>query len=77
MVNPLDKNIAPKIKGIEEINKPYMNEPQILPTSIVFIETGQVVNRSNVPRIVSHGKIIGPNEVDVKKRTIAIIPEIR
>lgn len=77
MINPLDRNITPKIKGIDEINKPYINEPQILPTSIVLIETGQVVNRSNVPRIVSHGKIIGPNEVEVKNRTIAIIPEIR
>jgi len=45
--------------------------------TIVLIETGQVVNRSNVPRIVSHGKMIGPNEVEVKKRTIAMIPEIR
>ncbi len=77
MDNPLDKKTTPKIKGIDENNKPYINEPQILPTNIVLIEIGQVIKRSNVPRIVSHGKIIGPNEVDVKKRTIAIIPEIR
>ena len=77
MTNPLDRNITPKTKGIDENNKPYINEPQILPTNIVLIETGQVVNLSKVPRIVSHGKMIGPREVEVKKRTIAIIPEIR
>ena len=77
MANPLDRNTIPKINGIDENNKPYINEPQILPTNIVLIETGQVVNLSKVPRIVSHGKIIGPNDVEVKKRTIAIIPEIR
>ena len=77
MTNPLDRNITPRIKGIEENNKPYINEPQILPINIVLIETGHVIKRSKVPRIVSHGKIIGPNEVEVKKRTIAIIPEIR
>ena len=54
-----------------------MNELQMLPRSIVLIEIGQVVNRSRVPRIVSQGKIIGPIEDEVKKITIAIIPEIR
>jgi orotate phosphoribosyltransferase-like protein len=53
-----------------------MNELQILPIIIVLIEIGQVIRRSRVPRIVSHGKIIGPNEVAVKKRTIVIIPDI-
>lgn len=73
----LERNIIPKINGIDEKIIPYMNELQILPISIVLIEIGQVVKRSKVPRIVSQGNIIGPNEVEVKKRTIAIIPEIR
>lgn len=54
-----------------------MNELQILPISIVLIEIGQVIKRSNVPRIVSQGKIMGPIDVEVKKITIAIIPEIK
>lgn len=77
IVNPLDRKVTPKINGTDENNKPYINEPQILPNNIVLIEIGHVVNRSKVPRIVSQGKIIGPNEVEVKKRTIAIIPEMR
>jgi hypothetical protein len=54
-----------------------MKELHILPINIVLIEIGHVIKRSNVPRIVSQGNIIGPNEVEVKKRTIAIIPDIR
>ena len=77
MAKPFDKNITPKIKGIEENITPYMNELHILPIRIVLIDIGQVVKRSKVPRIVSHGKIIGPIEDEVKKITITIIPEIR
>jgi hypothetical protein len=54
-----------------------MNELQTLPNNIVLIEIGHVIKRSKVPRIVSHGRIIGPIEVEVKKITIVINPDIR
>lgn len=49
----------------------------MLPNNIVLIEIGHVTKRSKVPRIVSHGKIIGPIAVEVRKRTIVINPDIR
>lgn len=75
--NSLDKNIKPITNGIDENIIPYMNELQIPPNNIVLIEIGHVTKRSKVPRIVSHGKIIGPIEVEVRKRTIVINPDIR
>jgi len=75
--NWFDKKIMPKTNGIDEKIIPYMNELQILPNTIVLIEIGHVIKRSNVPRIVSHGRIIGPIEVEVRKRTIVINPDIR
>ena len=54
-----------------------MNELQIPPNNSVLSEIGHVTRRSKVPRIVSHGKIIGPIEVEVRNRTIAISPDIR
>jgi hypothetical protein len=54
-----------------------MNVLQTLPSNIVFIEIGHVINLSNVLLIVSHGNTMGPIEVDVKKVIIAINPEIR
>jgi hypothetical protein len=75
--NWLENMNIPIIKGIDEKIIPYINELQRLPNNIVLIEIGQVTKRSRVPRIVSHGKIIGPIDVEVRKRTIAINPEIR
>ena len=76
-VNWFDKIMMPKISGIDENIIPYMNELQTLPNNIVLIEIGHVIKRSKVPRIVSHGRIIGPIEVEVRKITIVINPDIR
>jgi len=70
------KKTMPSIKGTVENIHPKMNELQTFPRSIVLIETGQVINRSRVFCLVSHGKTTGPIEVDVKNRTIVIKPEI-
>ena len=73
----IEKNKIPKIRGTNEKINPNKNELNILPNNIVFIEIGQVISRSNVFRIVSQGKTNGPIDVAVKKRTIAISPEIK
>ena len=73
----IEKNKIPKIRGIKVKINPNKNELNILPNNIVFMETGQVIKRSNVFRIVSQGKTNGPIDVAVKKRTIAISPEIK
>ena len=70
------KKIIPNNRGIMEKIKPKMNELQTFPRSIVLIEMGQVINRSSVFCLVSHGNTTGPIEVDVKKSTIVINPEI-
>ena len=70
------KKIIPNNRGIMENIKPKMNELQTFPRSIVFIEMGQVINRSRVFCLVSQGNTTGPIEVDVRKSTIAIKPEI-
>jgi len=72
-----DKNKYPKIRGIDENIMPNKNELHKLPIKIVLIESGHVIKRSNVFRIVSHGNITGPMDVVVKKRTIVINPEIK
>ena len=72
----IEKNIIPKTRGTREKITPNKKELNILPNNIVFNETGQVIKRSNVFRIVSHGKTNGPIDVAVKKITIAINPEI-
>jgi hypothetical protein len=77
IVNSVDKKIIPIIKGIEEKIIPYIKVLQMLPTNIVFIDTGHVINLSNVLLIVSHGNTIGPIEVDVKNMIIAIKPDIK
>jgi hypothetical protein len=73
----IEKNKIPSINGMNEKINPNINEPNILPNKIAFKETGQVINLSKVFRIVSHGKTNGPMEVDVRKSTIAISPEIK
>ena len=70
------KKIIPSNRGTMENIKPKMNELQTFPRSIVFIEMGQVINRSRVFCLVSQGNTTGPIEVDVRKSTIAIKPEI-
>lgn len=72
-----DKNIYPKTRGINEKIIPNKKELHKLPNKMVLIETGHVINRSNVFRIVSHGKITGPIDVVVKNRTIVISPETK
>jgi hypothetical protein len=71
-----DRKIIPNIKGSEEKIIPYIKVLQTLPKRIVFIEIGQVINLSKVLLIVSHGKTIGPIDVDVRNVIIAINPEI-
>ena len=70
------KTIMPSIKGTVEKIHPKKNELQTFPRSMVLIETGHVINRSRVFCLVSHGNTTGPIEVDVKKRTMVIKPEI-
>lgn len=70
------KKAIPKIRGTVANIHPKMNELQTFPRRIVLIEIGQVINRSRVFCLVSHGKTTGPIEVEVKKRTIVIKPEI-
>ncbi len=70
------RKTIPRIKGTVANIHPKSNELQTFPISIVLIEIGQVINRSSVFCLVSQGKTTGPIEVDVKKRTIAIKPEI-
>ncbi len=70
------KNTMPNKRGTMENIHPKMNELQTFPRSIVLIETGQVINRSSVFCLVSQGNTTGPIEVDVKKSTIAIKPEM-
>jgi len=72
-----DKNIYPKTRGIDENMIPNKKELHRLPNKMVLIETGHVISRSNVFRIVSHGKITGPMDVVVKNRTIVINPETK
>jgi hypothetical protein len=70
------KKAIPNIKGTVQNKHPKINELKIFPRSMVLIETGQVINRSSVFCLVSQGNTTGPIEVEVKKRTIAIKPEI-
>jgi hypothetical protein len=70
------KNIMPKISGTVENMKPKRKELHTFPISMVFIEIGHVIKRSSVFCRVSQGNTTGPIEVEVKKRTIVINPEI-
>ena len=70
------KKTMPNINGTVQNRHPKINELQTFPRSIVLIETGQVINRSSVFCLVSHGNTTGPIEVEVRKRTIAIKPDI-
>ncbi len=72
-----DKKKNPKIRGIDENIMPNRNELHILPSKIVLIDNGHVINLSNVFCLVSHGNITGPMDVVAKNRTIAINPEIK
>lgn len=77
MDSATEKKIAPIVNGMKEKSIPYKDELQRSPRRIVFIEIGLVINLSRVLRIVSHGRTIGPIDVDVRKISIAINPEIR
>lgn len=72
-----ERNIIPNISGTEEKITPYKKELHTLPSNIVFIEMGQVINLSSVFCLVSQGKTTGPIEVVVKKITMPINPDIR
>jgi hypothetical protein len=72
----IDKKIIPNTRGINENITPNIEDPQTLPNKTVFIEIGQVINRSSVCCLVSHGNTTGPIDVDVKNKTMAINPEI-
>jgi hypothetical protein len=70
------KKIIPNNKGTVENMLPKMKELHTLPRSIVLMEIGQVIRRSRVFCLVSHGKTTGPIDVEVRKSTIVISPEI-
>ncbi len=73
----ISKNkITPRIKGMVEKTQPKTSELHKFPTKIVFIEIGHVINLSRVICLVSHGNTTGPIEVEVRKSTMAIRPEI-
>jgi hypothetical protein len=72
-----EKNNIASISGMHENINPNVNELIILPSKIAFKEIGQVITLSKVFLIVSHGKTNGPIEVDVRKSTIVISPEIK
>jgi hypothetical protein len=71
------KKAIPNIKGIIQNRDPKINELQTFPRSMVLIEIGQVISRSRVFCLVSHGNTTGPIDVEVKNKTIAIKPEIK
>ena len=71
----LKKNI-PIRRGTNEKTQPYKNELITLPKRIVLIETGQQINLSSVFNLVSNGNTTGPIELEVKKSSIAIKPDI-
>jgi len=73
----IDKKIIPNTRGIDENNTANIEDPQTLPSKTVFIEIGQVINRSSVCCLVSHGNTTGPMDVDVKNKTMDINPEIK
>ena len=73
----IEKNSIPNISGIHEKISPNVNELIILPSNIAFKEIGLVTILSKVLLIDSQGKTNGPMEVDVRKSTIAIKPEIK
>ncbi len=68
------RNIIPNVKGTIENMHPKRKELHTFPKRIVLIEIGQVIKRSRVFCLVSHGKTTGPMEVDVKNSTIVIKP---
>jgi hypothetical protein len=70
------KKIIPNIKGTVENIQPKRKELHTLPRRIVLMEIGQVIKRSKVFCLVSHGKTTGPMDVEVRKRTMVISPEI-
>jgi len=70
------KNIIPNIKGTVEKIHPKRKELHTFPSRIVRMEIGQVIKRSRVFCLVSHGKTTGPIEVEVRKSTIVIRPEM-
>ena len=70
------KKMIPNNKGTVENIHPKRKELHTLPRRIVLIEIGQVIRRSRVFCLVSHGKTTGPMDVEVRKSTIVISPEI-
>jgi hypothetical protein len=70
------KKIIPKSKGTVEKMQPKRKELHTFPIKIVLMEMGHVIKRSRVFCRVSQGNTTGPIDVEVRKRTIAIKPEI-
>ena len=70
------KKMTPKSKGTVEKIQPKRNELHTFPSKMVLIEMGHVIKRSSVFCLVSQGNTTGPIDVEVRKRTIAINPEI-
>ncbi len=70
------KKIIPKSKGTVEKTQPKRKELHTFPSRMVLMEIGHVIKRSRVFCLVSHGNTTGPIDVEVKKRTIVINPEI-
>lgn len=70
------KKMTPKSKGTIEKIKPKRKELHTFPSKIVLMDIGQVIKRSRVFCLVSQGNTTGPIDVEVRKRTIAISPEI-
>ena len=70
------KKMTPKSKGTIEKIQPKRNELHTLPSKMVLMEIGHVIKRSRVFCLVSQGNTTGPIDVEVRKRTIVINPEI-
>ena len=70
------KKIIPKSKGTVEKMQPKRKELHTFPSKMVLMDIGQVIKRSRVFCLVSQGNTTGPIDVEVRKRTIVISPEI-
>ena len=70
------KNMIPRMRGTMENKHPNKKELHTFPRRMVFIETGHVISLSKVFCLVSQGNTTGPIEVEVKKSTITINPEM-
>ncbi len=70
------KKMMPNSRGTVENMHPKRKELHTFPSKMVLIDIGQVIKRSRVFCLVSQGNTTGPIDVEVRKRTIAINPEM-